>query len=395
MQNLSVPQKRIISIDVLRGIIMLIMALDHVREFFHVTAMTADPLDLTNTTPALFFTRWITHFCAPIFLFLSGTSAYLASQKRTKQQAALFLIKRGVWLLLVEIVIMDFAFTFNPFYNVFILQVIWAIGWSMILLGLFFLTNIKVILAIGFLLVFGHDVLDYLQISKQGTGQLLISFLFTSSDKFIPLNRTRFILDLYAILPWTGIMFLGYCFGTFYKDGITVLSRKKIMSLGIAVVLFFIVFRFLNSYGDPSPWSHQKNAFYTFLSFINVSKYPPSLLYTCLTVGAGMIALSLLDKVQSRVSHVFRMYGAVPFFYYVCHFYLIHILLVIIFYASGYGSKDIINPQSPFLFRPQTFGFNLPVVYLIWLFVIVALYKPCKWFNNYRSTHKQWWLSYL
>ena len=395
MENLSVPKQRIISIDILRGIVMLIMALDHVRDFFHITAMTADPLDLQTTTPALFFTRWITHFCAPIFVFLSGTSAYLASRKRTKKESGLFLIKRGFWLVLVEVIVMTLAITFNPFYNTIIFQVIWAIGWSMVLLGLFSFINFQMIVVIGFLLTFGHNILDFMPAPKSGWEQIVSSLLFTSADKFMPINQTHFVLDLYAILPWTGIMFLGYAFGTVYKNGATTLSRKKMLRLGICVTSFFITLRFINVYGDPSHWSHQKNALYTLLSFVNVTKYPPSLLYTCMTIGPAMILLSLLDNAQSHASRVFRMYGAVPFFYYVLHFYLIHLLLVIVFFLSGYSEKDIVNPQAPFLFRPQNFGFHLPVVYLIWLFVIVVLYKPCQWFYRYRSTHRQWWLSYL
>ena len=395
METLSVPKQRIYSIDILRGVVMLIMALDHVRDFFHVTAMTADPLDLQTTTPALFFTRWITHFCAPIFVFLSGTSAFLASRKRTKKEAGLFLIKRGFWLIFIEVTVMTLAITFNPFYNTIIFQVIWAIGWSMVLLGLFSFINLQAIVFIGFLLVFGHNILDFIPAPKQGLEKIVSSILFTSADKFIPINRTHFIFDLYAILPWTGIMFLGYAFGTVYKNGATSLSGKKILRLGISVTLFFIVIRFINLYGDPSPWLKQRTALFTLLSFVNVTKYPPSLCYTCMTIGPAMILLSVLDKVQSRAARVFRTYGAVPFFYYVLHFYLIHLLLVIAFFLSGYGEKDIVNPQSPFLFRPQNFGFHLPVVYLIWLFVIVVLYKPCQWFNQYRSTHKQWWLSYL
>ncbi len=307
----------------------------------------------------------------------------------------MFLIKRGFWLVLVEVIVMTLAITFNPFYNTIIFQVIWAIGWSMVLLGLASFLNLQTIVFIGFLLVFGHNILDFFPAPKEGWEQIVSSLLFTSADKFMPLNRTHFVLDLYAILPWTGIMFLGYAFGTVYKNGVSSLSRKKILRLGISITLFFIIIRFINVYGDPSHWSQQKNALYTLLSFVNVTKYPPSLLYTCMTIGPAIIALSLLDNAQSLASRVFRMYGSVPFFYYVLHFYLIHLLLVIVFFLSGYGEKDIINPQAPFLFRPQNFGFHLPVVYLIWLFVIVVLYKPCQWFNRYRSTHRQWWLSYL
>lgn len=396
MENLAVPKSRIQSIDLLRGIVMLIMAIDHVRDFFHITAMTADPLDLKTTTLVLFFTRWITHFCAPIFVFLSGTSAFLASQRKSPKQTGLFLFKRGVWLILVEVVVITLGLTFNPLYNIIILQVIWAIGSSMILLALFSFTNIRVIAVIGFILVFGHDILNTMSLPKEGVLHSLVSLFITTSDKVIPLDKTHFIFDFYSVLPWTGIMFLGYAFGTVYKSNpIPERRRKKIFLLGLAVTLFFIVLRYTNVYGDPSPWSLQRNSLYTLLSFVNVSKYPPSLLYSCLTIGIALMLLSVVETAQNRASRVFQMYGRVPFFYYVLHFYIIHTLLVIFFFASGFGSKDIINPQAPFLFRPTHFGYNLLVVYLIWFFVIIVLYKPCKWFDKYRRTHHQWWLSYL
>ena len=396
MENNILPKQRIHSIDILRGIVMLIMALDHVRDFFHVTALTADPLNLQTTTPMLFFTRWITHFCAPVFVFLSGTSAFLASQRKSRREAGLFLLKRGVWLIIVEVIVITLGLTFNPFYNIIILQVIWAIGSSMVLLALFSFTNVTVIAVVGFVLVFGHDVLDVIPLPKEGALHSFISLFITTSDKMLPLNANHFIFDFYSVLPWTGIMFLGYAFGTVYQQNKpTKERRKKIFRMGAGVTLFFIVLRFTNAYGDPSPWSAQRNGLYTLLSFVNVSKYPPSLLYSCMTIGIALMALSVLESVQSRASRVFQIYGRVPFFYYVLHFYLIHTLLVIFFYANGYGSKDIVNPQAPFLFRPTPFGYSLPVVYLIWLFVIGVLYKPCQWFNRYRNTHHQWWLSYL
>jgi uncharacterized membrane protein len=191
-------------------------------------------------------------------------------------------------------------------------------------------------------------------------------------------------------------MCLGYGFGTIYKKNIgSAEKRKKILNLGIAVIIFFIVVRFLNGYGDPVHWSKQKNGIFTFLSFLNTSKYPPSLLYICMTLGPAFIFLSLIETVQNKFTKILSMYGRVPFFYYVLHFYLIHIICVILFFTTGYTSKDIIDFNTPFLFRPQHFGFNLPIVYAIWLFVILVLYNPCKWFDNYRRTHHQWWLSYL
>ncbi len=394
--TLQQPKQRIQSIDILRGLVMLIMALDHVRDFFHAQAFTDSPTNMATTTPMLFFTRWITHFCAPAFVFLSGTSAWLAGRRKTTQELSSFLIKRGLWLVFIELFIITLAFTFNPLYNLFILQVIWTIGWSMVLLGLFVRTPLPVIIVVGCILVFGHDLIDYIPIPKQGTEHTLMSIFFTAFGTQLKLNHNHFIFDLYAILPWTGIMFLGYGFGTIYTNNEDAAKRRKIILwMGLALTLFFIVVRFINRYGDPDPWSTQRKGIYTFLSFLNVSKYPPSLCYTAMTLGPALIFLSLIETVRNRVTNILSMYGRVPFFYYVLHFYLIHIICVILFFATGNTSKNIVDSNTPFLFRPQTFGFSLGVVYLIWLFVIVVLYKPCKWFDNYRKTHRQWWLSYL
>jgi uncharacterized membrane protein len=396
MQSVLQPKKRIESIDILRGLVMLIMAIDHTRDFFHQTAFTDDPLNLSTTTPQLFLTRWITHFCAPTFVFLSGTSAFLAGQRKTKKELSGFLIKRGIWLVLVEIVIMNFALTFNPLYNIIFLQVIWAIGWSMILLGLFVRTSTKLIAAVGIILVFGHNIIDYMQLPKEGTAHVLWSMFFTARGSVVPYAETRLLIFTYAILPWTGVLFLGYCFGTVYKKIDDEIKRRKVMlSIGFATVLFFIVVRFINLYGDPAHWSVQKNSLYTFFSFINTTKYPPSLCYITMTIGPALIFLSSMETVTNKATNILSTYGRVPFFYFVLHFYLIHIICVVFFFATGHTSKDIVDANVPFLFRPQNFGFGLPVVYAIWLFVVLVLYKPCKWFDQYRRTHTQWWLSYL
>lgn len=396
MQTLVQPKHRIQSIDILRGIVMLIMALDHARDFFHVTAMTVNPLDLNITTPELYFTRWITHFCAPTFVFLSGASAFLAGVRKTKKQLSGFLIKRGIWLIIVEIVLMSLIFSFNPLYNVIFLQVIWVIGWSMIFLGLLVRTSIKLIIAIGFILVFGHDMLTYIDLPKEGAGHVLWSVFFTAFGTVFPYGENRIILDLYAILPWTGVLFLGYGFGKLYQINMDAIKRRiTILNLGIAVIVLFVLLRYINYYGDPSHWTTQKNGFYTFLSFLNTSKYPPSLSYLCMTIGPGLILLALIETTQNTFTRFVSIYGRVPFFYYVLHFLLIHLICVVLFFATGHGSKDIVDMNSPFLFRPTNFGFSLATVYGLWLLVITILYKPCKWFDNYRKTHSQWWLSYL
>jgi len=398
MPNLYEPsgKQRIQSIDILRGVIMLIMALDHTRDFFHLKGVANDPTDLATTTPILFFTRWITHFCAPNFVFLSGISAYLAGMRRTKDELSDFLVKRGIWLVIVELVILTFAFTLNPFYNGFILQVLWVIGLSMIILGLLVKAPLKVIAVIGALIFFSHDILDYLQLPKAGTEANLLNLFLTARGSVIMLNQTHFIFDLYAIIPWTGVMLLGYVFGSIYTSSFDPQRRKKILLYtGIAALGLFVVLRMFNIYGDPAPWSVQRNGVFTFLSFLNVSKYPPSLLYSFLTIGTGLIVLSLIEHVQNKVTAIFVVYGNVPFFYYVLHFYLIRLISVIVFFAQGFGTNQIVTPNEPFLFSPPHFGFNLGGVYLVWLFVIITLYFPCRWFSKYKKTHNQWWLSYL
>lgn len=391
-------KRRIQSIDIVRGVIMLIMALDHTRDFFHYLGINSDPTNLTNTTPILFFTRWITHFCAPNFIFLSGISAYLAGMKRSKIELSGFLIKRGLWLILIEVVVLTFAFTLNPFYNVIILQVLWAIGLSMVILGLLVRLPVKVIAIIGAVIFFSHDLLDYAHLPKTGIGYALDSLFFTARGSVIPLGHTHVIFDLYAVIPWTGVMMLGYAFGMLYARGYEENKRRRVLlQTGVATLVLFIVLRLINLYGDPAPWSVQKNAVFTVLSFLNVSKYPPSLLYLLMTIGTALIALALTEKVHSKVAAVFIVYGNVPFFYYVLHFYLLRLINIILFFASGFNTSQIVSRNGGLLsvFDPPGFGFSLGVVYLVWLTVIVALYLPCRWFSNYKRSHFQWWLSYL
>lgn len=372
--EVALPKNRIQSIDILRGLVMLIMALDHVRDFFHNTAVTQSPLDLQTTTPILFFTRWVTHFCAPTFVFLSGVSAHLSGLRKSKKELAGFLIKRGFWLILVEVTVVTLGLTFNPLFNVIILQVIWAIGWSMILLGLLIRLPLAVIGTIGLLIIFGHNITDLVTLPKDGAGAILIKVFFTSFGDFLPIAPARGILLLYAILPWAGIMLAGYAIGYYFRPEIAAQRRQKILLItGSITILLFAVIRFINSYGDPSHWSNQPSGLYTFLSFINTSKYPPSLLYTCMTIGPALLFLALFENIQNRFTRLISVYGRVPFFYYILHFYTIHFLLVICFFASGYGIDKMVSNDLPFLFRPTTFGYSLPIVYIIWLAIITGL----------------------
>lgn len=386
--------KRILSIDILRGLVMIIMALDHTRDFFHISAMTGDPLNPETTTGMLFFTRWITHFCAPTFVFLSGLSAYLSAQRKTPAQASSFLLKRGLWLIVIEIALITFGLTFNPFYNFIILQVIWAIGFSMIFLALFSRISYKTVLIIGLILVFGHNLFNLFPAPADSNGGMILKIFFTASGTIVPVSSTHLVGVFYAILPWTGVMFVGYGVGAWYKKGYAAELRKRnLLIVGLLTIFVFISLRLINIYGDPAPRKEYHDFFKNLLAFFNVSKYPPSLQYTAMTLGPAMLFLAFTENLNNWFTRITAVYGAVPFFYYVLHFYLLHTLLVIVFFATGYTGKDIV--QIPFWFRPATFGFGLPIVYLIWFCVVATLYLPCRWFKQYKENHKQWWLRYV
>ncbi len=396
MTAIQIPKKkfRIESIDLLRGLIMLFMAIDHTRDFFH--AGSPNPSNFATTTPILFFTRWITHFCAALFVFLSGVSVNLAGTRRTKRQLSAFLLKRGLWLIAVEFILISFAITLDPLYRLLIFQIIWVIGVSMILMAGLIWLPIWVIAVLGSILFFGHDLLSYITLPTDGAAGFLWKLFFTAFAFFYKVDKTHAFFVLYAILPWTGVMLLGYVFGQLYHSKYSPTKRKQILlTSGIGLILLFIVFRTFNIYGDPNPWISQRTTALTIVSFFNVSKYPPSLMYLCMTIGPGLILLSLVEKAKNGLSRILIVYGNVPFFYYILHFYLLRVLNIVLFYIQGYGSEAIAPSGGISFFRPNDYGVNLLGVYGVWLLVILLLYFPCKWFSNYKKTHQQWWLSYL
>jgi len=404
MNQLTISRNRIQSIDVLRGIVMVIMALDHVRDFFFKAdvsgggaSVALDPTNLATTTPALFFTRWITHFCAPTFLFLSGTSVFLMGQTKTKSELSLFLIKRGFWLVLVELFIITLAWTFNPFYNLFILQVIWAIGISMILFGLIIQLPFWFIFFLGFVIVFGHNLLDYPGINKNLKGGWLADLVYFSNFSVYTISKNHLFLIVYAFLPWWGVMMLGYCFGKLYGKTFDAMRRRKmLLMMGTGLIFLFIIIRLLKGYGDPFPMSQQpRGTVFTVLSFFNVNKYPPSLAFLSMTLGAAMLLLMFLENIRNNVTDFFRIYGRVPMLYYILHLYIIHAVAVIVFFAQGFSTSEIVTKNNPFLFKPPGFGFGLVGVYAVWLFVFLVLYPVCRKYDRYKSTHRQWWVSYL
>ncbi|GAB4025503.1 DUF1624 domain-containing protein [Spirosoma gilvum] len=386
---------RIESIDVLRGMVMVIMALDHVRHLFHSTAFTADPLDLTTTTPPLFFTRWITHFCAPIFVFLSGTSIYLQSQRKTKRELSNFLIKRGLWLIFAELTIITLGITFNPFYNALIFQVIWAIGMSMLILGLLIHLPFRLMLVIGLAIVLGHNLLDIPEAVPGFKPGFWWSLLHYPNRYSFAVDH-RLIYD-YPFLPWLGLMIVGYCAGVFFESTVSHAQRRALLiRMGLGLIAFFFLLRFSNLYGDPLVWSPQKNWLFTLLSFINVDKYPPSLLFMCMTIGPALLFLAVIESVKNQFTTVMHTFGRTAFFYYIVHWYLIHTLCLIAFLLRGHTWADTWNIPKATKFIVPGEGVSLPVVYMIWGLVILTMYPLCRWYDTYKTSHKnQWWLSYL
>ena len=388
-------KNRIQSIDLLRGLVIIIMALDHVRDYVHIGAMTGDPLNLQTTTPLLFFTRWITHYCAPIFVFLSGISAYLSGIKKSTQQLSGFLIKRGLWLLVLEVTVITFGWSFNPFFNFMVFQVIWAIGASMIALGLLIYLPRKWIMIIAILILGLHNLLDNVQFGAPGNS-FVWDLLHHGHFVMYPLFANHNLVIVYPLLPWIGIIALGYSMGFLFEKHFDKKLRFKILrNTGFGMIVLFILLRLSHLYGDAQDWQTQPTFINTILSYIDVTKYPPSLLFTCMTLGPAMLFLAYIEKANSMIGQVCITFGRVPFFFYVLHIYLIHIITVILFYASGFTSADIIPEHGIFWFRPPTMGFGLPFVYLIWIGVIALLYYPCKKYDKYKTENKHWWLSYL
>jgi uncharacterized membrane protein len=391
------PSYRIDSIDLLRGLVMIIMALDHTRDFFHKEGMTGDPLNLATTTPFLYFTRWITHFCAPVFVFLTGSSIWFQSLRKSKKQLSLFLIKRGLWLVFVEIFIMNFAFSFDIHYGLIAFQTIWSIAISMIILALLIWFPFPVILVLGSIIVLGHNSLDYYEANLKSQPGWLYSLVHIRG--FYKLWDGHNFLILYPFLPWSGLMMLGYCFGKLFLSVEGRQRKKMLVWLGLGVILLFTIIRVFNGYGDPIHWSKQKNGLYTFLSFMNVQKYPPSLLYICATIGPAILFLAFAGNVKNRLTRFITVYGRVPFFYYILHFYLIHLVSAIFFFFRGHSfAEGIHHGVTGFLpnFIIPGEGYSLFIVYIIWICIVLSLYPVCKWFSDYKRTHREkWWLSYL
>jgi uncharacterized membrane protein len=397
--------KRIYSIDLTRGIVMIIMALDHVRDLMHVHAIGQSPTDLGTTTPILFFTRWITHLCAPTFVFLAGTSAYLSfKNKNDIFRSRQFLLKRGLWLILVEITILNFGLFFDPAFHTIIFIVIAAIGTGFIILSLLLKLSYKTIGIIGLIIICCHDLMTIFLSGPAGAmapGSMgensFIKTILTPlfALKFFPISSSHFLIIAYPPIPWLGIMLVGYSSGKLFE--LPEVERKTIfMKIGVGALLLFVLLRFINIYGDPFPWSTQKSMVYTFLSFMDITKQPPSLLFCLATLGIMFLILAMAEKVKNRFTNMVYVYGKVPLFYYVVHFYVIHCILIILLFLQGFHWADL-DFVSGTYGRPKGVESGIPLwgVYIIWVAIVMAMYKPCVWFGRYKAENKYWWLSYI
>ena len=390
---------RVTSVDALRGAVMVIMALDHVRDFLHIGAMTFSPEDLTRTTPLLFATRWITHVCAPTFMFLVGVGAFFRLERDgSKARVSRFLWTRGLWLVIVELTIMRLAmnFTLSPQYPVLLL-ILWAIGLSMIALAALIHLPLPLLAVVSLALIALHNLLDGIQASQFASLSPL--WLILHAQGFFTLGGVPFVVA-YPILPWIGVMGAGFWFGRVFR--LEPEQRRRILvSSGLVLVGLFLVLRIVNRYGDPVAWSTQDSVALTVVSFLRATKYPPSLEFLLMTLGPALLALAYFDKVRLDRWHPLVVIGRVPFFYYAAHFWAIHLLTAVLAYAR-YGSASL-----AFLFMPvpsmggsrevfpADFGYPLWVTYVAWIVIVVSLYPLCRRVAAMKEHSRGWWVSYV
>jgi len=381
-------QKRIDSIDWLRGFVMILMALDHVRD--HFSASGQNPMTDPNVDAALFYTRWITHLCAPTFVLLTGVSAGLIAKRKTPSELSCFLFFRGLWLVFLEATVVTLAWKFN-FTNSpgIIFQVIWAIGIAMIFLaGLVFLPR-KIVAWMGLIIITGSNLLDSLFPASNFSvpGELWQSI----HSQILWMPGGLKIIIVYPILTWVGVMASGFGLSAIFSWE----PKKRqhfLFQLGGGLLVLFLILRWSNFYGDPHPWRTGETWGRTFISFLNVEKYPPSLLYLSVTLGLALPLLALVERCRLSFHAKIVTFGRVPLFYYIIHLYIIHFLAMIAGMFQGFPPSAWLVPM---LYKPAGYGFGLPLVYMVWMGVVFALYPACKWFARIKAKRKEWWLSYL
>jgi len=379
----STDTQRIASVDIIRGAAMILMAIDHVRVYSGLPA--------GGPTAGIFFTRWVTHFVAPAFIFLAGTSAFFYGRRHA--DLSRFLFVRGVWLVLLELSVIRVAWTFNfDFTHYLLAGVIWVIGWCMILMAALVRLRVRTIAIIGLAIITLHNALMPPLINAVPLGELwkILYIGFFNG----PVGDSPLIV-LYSIIPWVGVMGAGYAFGTVLT--MEPARRNRIcLRIGLGAIALFLVLRGTNLYGDPRPWS-ATTPMPALLSFLNTTKYPASLSFLLMTLGPTIALIPLLDRVRGRVAHWLTIFGRVPFWYYVLHIPLIHALALIV-------SMIRLGEASPWLFTnhpmgnpppPDGYTWSLGLLYIVWAVAIVLLYFPCRWYADLKARRRDWWLKYL
>jgi len=386
--------ERLTSVDVLRGLIIVLMALDHSRDY--IFSPSIDPTDLAHTSVVLFFTRWVTHYCAPLFMFLAGVGASLSlGRGRTQKDLSHFLLTRGLWLALLELTwVRSIGWVFNFDYSLVLIGVLWALGWSMVTLSVLIRIPIRVLTAISIAGIVLHHLTDGWKPEMFGPFAVLWRLLHVPGLFYQ--SPSVMVTGGYVVIPWAFVMALGYCFGPIFKWDAE-RRRRALLQYGAALTAAFVVIRGINIYGDPAPWQSQPDAVFTFLSFLNTSKYPPSLCYVLMTLGPGMLLLGLFEHWRNAASRFFLVFGQVPLFFYLLHIPVIHAVAVAAAYLK-YGTAHWLfeNPKEGFPFDPPPgYGNPLWAAYLVWIAVVFALYPLCRWFAEYKRINKSAWLSYL
>lgn len=391
-------QGRLQAVDALRGAVMILMALDHARDFISSAAMSFPPTDLTRTTTSLFLTRWITHFCAPVFAFTAGIGSFLwLRRNRTTRQLSRFLVTRGLWLIILELTVLRWILFLQVEMNnrLIILEVIWMLGLSMVVLAALVHLPARWLAALSIVVIATHNLFD--SIAPARFGSLAWVWDILHQQAVFPVHGVNFLVA-YPLVPWVAVMAVGYCFGPVLRWE-SARRQRFLVRLGISLSIAFIVIRALNRYGEPAPWAGQHSALFTVLSFLNCTKYPPSLDFLLMTLGPALVALAWLERVRFSDANPLIVFGRVPLFYFVVHLAVIHALAILLgFLRYGWHGFLLLPAPSmggPAKLFPPDYGVSLWVVYGVWAAVVVMLYPVCRWYAQLKQRRHDWWLSYL
>jgi uncharacterized membrane protein len=376
--------RRLLSIDALRGLVILFMLLDHVRETFFLHRQVADPMNIEITDPALFFSRTLAHLCAPVFVLLTGLSAYLYGEKyQGTRDVSAFLFKRGLFLVVLEFTLVNFAWTFQFPPTVIYMQVIWAIGVSMIALAALVWLPRPLLLLLGIAIIAGHNLLDTLHFPVGSA--MHVPWAILHDRGWIEFSDSLRLRTSYPVLPWIGVIALGYCMGPWFARSACAATRQRYLLLaGAGALLGFVALRLLNGYGE-APWTNYSNATQTLMSFFNITKYPPSLLFITLTLGLGLLLLRGFERArQAPWIRTLAVFGAAPMFFYLLHLYVLKVL-----YLASVGLFGL-NQGS-------YFGFDgIGAVWLTAVLLAAALYLPVRWFAGLKARRRDiTWLKYF